>query len=486
MSGTAAPSRRLVLASLLGTAACASSGAGERSGSGSPNILFILADDFGYGDLSATGRRRAATPHLDRLAAGGLMMTQFYVGSPICSASRAAFMTGRFPAELGFVSFISNRAHNIEMDQADWLDPALPTLPRTLRQAGYATGQFGKWHLGGGRDIGDAPLPAAYGFDDSYVQFEGLGPRLLITEDHYGLSTQSAALGRGPIDYAPKAETTRRYIDRALDFIDRAGARPWYVQLWLDDVHDPWEPTAEQLAAVRGLGRTPDEERFLAVLVAMDAQIGRLIDALRQRGLLEDTLVVFTGDNGPTAAEPYYRAGVAPGETGDHRGRKASLYEGGIRQPLLIHWPGRAPSGQRDDTTVAGAVDLYPTLARIAGLAAPASVDGVDIGAAWRGRPIQRRPDLLFAYGYHGRPGAFPLPFLPRDRSPPLAIRSGRWKLLAGPDGGDPELYDMAKDAPERENVAAAHPALVRRLTARLMAWRATLPPPGWRQPQAA
>lgn len=472
-------SRRLVLGGLLGTTACASLGAGDRSGRRPPNILFILADDFGFADLSVTGRRRGATPQLDRLAAGGLLMTQFYVGSPICSPSRAAFMTGRFPAELGFVSFISSRAHNVEMDQADWLDPALPVLPRTLRQAGYTTGHFGKWHLGGGRDIGDAPLPAVYGFDESYTQFEGLGPRLLI--DNWFLSDQSAALGQGPIDRAPKGETTRRYIDRALAFIDRAGERPWYAQVWLDDPHDPWEPTAAQLAAARGLGRTADEERFLAVLLAMDAEIGRLLDMLRARGLLDNTLIIFTGDNGPTAAEPYYRAGVAPGETGPHRGRKGSLYEGGIRQPLLLHWPARVPAGRRDATTIASAVDLHPTLARIARATAPVGVDGTDIGAAWRGRSLARRPDLLFAYGYHGRQGTYPMPFRPEDRSPPLGIRSGEWKLLTGANGGGTELYNIVRDPSERSNLAGANPALVRSLSARLMAWRATLPPPGWR-----
>ena len=154
-----------------------------------PNILFILIDDLGYGDLGVTGMDRVGTPNIDALAQSGMLMTQFYMGAPICSPSRAAFMTGRFPAELGFVSFISSREHNIVMDQTDWLDPALPNLPRGLRDAGYRTGRFGKWHLRGGRDIGDAPLPGAYGFDASYTQFEGLGPRALFNEDHYSLVT---------------------------------------------------------------------------------------------------------------------------------------------------------------------------------------------------------------------------------------------------------------------------------------------------------
>jgi arylsulfatase A-like enzyme/WD40 repeat protein len=452
-----------------------------------PNMVFVLIDDLGYTDFSAMGSRKIVTPNIDRIAAEGLVMTQFYVGSPICSPSRAAFTTGRFPVRDGFVSFISSRRHNIEMAQADWLDPRLPTVARALKAAGYATGHFGKWHLGGGRDIGDAPLPADYGFDESYTQFEGLGPRVLMTEDHYGLASQSAQLGHGPIDWLPKSQTTGRYIDKALDFIGRSAGRPWYVQLWLDDVHDPWEPTPEQLAEVRGKGRNADEEKFLAVLVAMDRQFGRLISELERRGALDNTLIVLTGDNGPTGAEPYYRGGKPPpGDAGPHRGRKASLYEGGIRQPLFVRWPGRIPAGRRDAATLASGVDLFPTLAAIAGAVPPSEGDGIDLSEAWRGRPIVRGRDLLFAYGGYGIPGKSPSPHLERDRSPPFAIRAGQWKLLADGDGNGAELYDIEADPSESRNVAGEQPEVTERLKARLVEWRKTLPARNWRSGEAA
>lgn len=447
-----------------------------------PNILFVLVDDMGFADLSVTGNRKVSTPHIDRLAADGLLMTQFYVAAPICSPSRAGLMTGQYPARNGFVSFIDDRAHNIEMDQADWLDPGLPMLSRALKGVGYATGHFGKWHLGGGRDIGEAPLPAAYGFDESYTQFEGLGPRVLMTEDHHKLASKSAALGKGPIDRLPKSQITARYIDKTLDFVTRHADRPWFAQLWLDDVHDPWAPSAAQLAAVKGKGRNADEEKFLAVLVAMDKEIGRLTAELERRGELADTLIVLTGDNGPTAARPYYRdGGPPPGDAGPYRGRKASLYEGGIREPLIVRWPGHVPAGSRDATTVAGAVDLFPTLAAITGAAPPASGDGISLLSAWRGQQMTSRPDLYWAYGGYGVAGKSPRPSQIKDRSPPFAIRSGNWKLLARGDGTNAQLYNIVEDPSETRDLAASRLDIARPLARKLADWRKTLPKRSWR-----
>lgn len=447
-----------------------------------PNILFVLIDDLGFADFSVTGNRKVATPNIDRLAAEGLLMTQFYVAAPICSPSRAGLMTGQYPARNGFVSFIDSRAHNIEMGQADWLEPGLPMLPRALSQVGYATGHFGKWHLGGGRDIGEAPLPTAYGFDESYTQFEGLGPRALMIEDHARLASRSAALGKGPVDWLPKHQTTARYVDKTLDFVTRNADRPWFAQLWLDDVHDPWEPSAEQLAAVKGKGRNAAEDKFLAVLVAMDEQIGRLTAELDRRGELDDTLIVLTGDNGPTAAGRYYRdGGLPPGDAGPYRGRKASLYEGGIREPLIVRWPGHVPAGSRDGTTIAAAVDLFPTLAAITGAAPPSSADGVSLLKAWRGTPITSRPDLYWAYGGYGVAGKSPSPFLARDRSPPFAIRSGEWKLLARGDGSRAQLYNIVRDPGETNDLAATRPDIAEPLARKLADWRETLPKRFWR-----
>jgi arylsulfatase A-like enzyme len=428
-----------------------------------PNILFVLVDDMGYGDLSITGNRLVATPHIDALARDGMVMTQFYDASPICSPSRAGFMTGRFPARDRFVTFIDSRRRNAAFNQADWLDPKLPTLPRTLQQAGYTTGQFGKWHLGGGRDIGDAPLPTAYGFDESYVQWEGLGPRVLPTDLTNKLGHQSAALGSGPIEWLPRAQITARFVDKTLDFVRRNEEKLWFAQLWLTDMHSPWVPSADQLAATKGKGRNRREDNFLAVLVAMDAEIGRLVDGLRTAGELDDTLIVFTSDNGPTIGAN------APGSAGPYRGRKASLYEGGVRQPLILRWPGQVPAGSRDADSVVQAVDLLPTLAGIVGAPKPAGIDGVDVSAAWRGKPITSRPDL---YSHIARPGS-------EAFGPLYAIRSGPWKLLMNADGSGAELYNIEQDPGEQRDRKTDTPTVLEDLSRKLATWIAALPAPG-------
>lgn len=434
-----------------------------------PNILFILIDDMGFGDLSLTGNRQVATPHIDALARDGMVMTQFYDAAPICSPSRAGFMTGQFPARNRFVTYISDRERNQAFGQADWLDPKLPNLPRMLRQTGYATGHFGKWHLGGGRDVGDAPLPAAYGFDESYTQFEGLGPRVLPSDLGGKLAEQSAVLGNGPIEWLPRAQVTGRYVDKTLDFVRRSKDQPWFAQLWLDDVHTPWKPSAEQIAAVKGKGRNEREDRFLAVLVAMDTEIGRLVDALRQAGELDDTLIVFTSDNGPTVGAQ------TPGSAGPYRGRKASLYEGGLRQPLIVRWPGQVAAGSRDERSVVQAVDLLPTLAGIAGAQKPDGIDGIDVSTAWRGHPITSRPDL---YSHILRPSG-------EAFGPLYSIRSGPWKLLMNADGGGAELYNIEQDPQEQRNRKGDSPAVLKQLSAKLAKWIASLPPPGLSERQA-
>lgn len=429
-----------------------------------PNILFILVDDLGFGDLSLTGNKLVATPNIDALARDGLVMTQFYDAAPICSPSRSALMTGQFPARHRFVTFIADRKRNRALGQADWLDPNLPTLPRALRMAGYATGHFGKWHLGGGRDVDDAPLPSAYGFDESYTQFEGLGPRVLANDVITPLARQSAAMGQGRIDWLPRWDFTGRYVDRMLDFARRSKDRPWFAQLWLDDVHSPWRPSAGQLAAVKGKGRNAGEDRFLAVLVAMDAEIGRLVAGLRAAGELDDTLILFTSDNGPmTGAQN-------PGSAGPWRGRKAGLYEGGIRQPLIVRWPGHARPGSSDAASVVNAVDMFPTLARIGGAAGPAGVDGIDVSAALHGKPIRSRPDI---FTHIGRPRS------ETALGPLYSIRSGPWKLLMDIDGSGVELYNLDADPGETRDRAMQEAAVTKRLSVRLRRWIASLPPPG-------
>jgi len=442
-----------------------------------PNILFILVDDMGFADLSIMGNRKIQTPHLDKLAREGVLLTRFYDAAPICSPSRAGFFTGRFPAELGFVTFINDRASNAAMGQANWLNPNVPNLAKLLKGAGYATAHFGKWHMGGGRDVGDAPWPTAYGFDESFTTFEGLGPRVLVSDEERKLADQSAALDQGPTFYEIKSNLTQLYASKTLEFASRHKEKPWFVQLWLNDVHDPWAPDEAQFKEIQGKGANADDDRYLATIVKMDRTLGNLFDRLKDMGQFDNTLIVITSDNGPSALQRYAKNGATPpGSVLNLRGRKGSLYEGGIRQPLIVSWPGHIQAGHRDERTVAQGVDLLPTLARIAGVDRPVGTPGIDLTPAMAGKPIAKRPRLFWSFGSptaQRKPGGPPNP---HDKAPMLAVRDGKWKLLAQPDGSNVQLYDLEADPGERNDLAQKEKRVRDRLLKPLLDWASDLP----------
>lgn len=414
-----------------------------------PNVLFIFTDDMGAGDLGCTGGTEVKTPALDRLAAEGLRFTQFYVASPICSPSRVGVTTGMAPARWRINDYLHERQANRDHGQADWLDPKAPTLARVFKEAGYATAHIGKWHLGGGRDVTDAPLPTAYGFDESLVSshpLEGMGPAL--------------------DPKMPRHATTAALVDRTIDFVRRAGGRPFFVALWPMDVHTPHVP--DPAALPRYADAPAARRRFDAVLDTYDRHLGRLLDFLRDAGLEENTIVLFSSDNGPEPSFEHRR-------TGGLRGMKWSLYEGGIRTPFIIRWKGMIPAGRVNADTVLAAVDLLPSLAAMTGAALPAGFegDGEDLSAALLGKPAERKSPLFWEYG---RANDYLKPRETGDRSPNVAMREGRWKLLVNADGSGAELYNLAADPRETVNLAAQQPDVTRHLTDRALRWRRSLP----------
>jgi arylsulfatase A-like enzyme len=285
----------------------------------------------------------------------------------------------------------------------------------------------------------------------------------------------SEKLGNGRIEHAGKSETTEIFVNRGIDFIKRNRTRPFYLQLWPNDVHDPFEPKPALLQKYSRFSANKYLQQFYAVLDEMDRQLGRLIDAVDEQGLAQDTLIVFIGDNGPTAWPRYYNEKLdPPGSTAGLRGRKWSLYEGGIREPLIVRQPGRVPAGRVDRTSVINTVDFFPTFCRIAGIAPPqVSFDGEDVSSAFFGRPHHRNKDMFWEYG---RDATYPYPGNPWDRSPNCAIRSGDWKALVNADGTGLELYNLARNPVERENLATREPKRAAQLSARLLDWRRTLP----------
>lgn len=452
---------------MLGLAAVAWTAAADK-----PNIVFIFIDDMGYGDLSCYGNQDVRTPHIDRLAEEGVRFEQFYVASPICSPSRVAVTTGQYPARHLIHSYLNSRRRNRERGMRDFLDPAAPAVARAFREAGYATAHFGKWHMGGGRDVGDAPLPQAYGFEESLVSFEGLGDRILPPG---GLSEQSRKLGQGNIRDVAKHEMTEIYVDRAIDFVRRNRANSFYLHIWLNDVHDRFHPKPALLAKYAEFSANPYRQQYFAVIDEMDRQLGRFFHEIDALGLAERTLVVLAADNGPTAWGRYYEEGhPPPGKTNGLRGRKWSLYEGGIREPLIVRWKGVIPAGVTNARTVVSAVDLLPTFCKLADIPVPeADLDGVDMSEAFRGGQPRRGRVMFWEYG---RDPSYLRPGREIDRSPSLAVRDAHWKLLVNADGTGLELYDFRGGFDETANVAELHEAVAGRLRTAVLNWWRSLP----------
>jgi arylsulfatase A-like enzyme len=418
-----------------------------------PNILVILTDDMGIGDLGCYGGSVARTPRLDRLAAEGTRFTQYSCAAPICSPSRAALITGMYPGRWHITSFLQTRKGNRGCEQADFLDPKAPSLPRALKAAGYVTAHIGKWHLGGGRDVTDAPKFAAYGYDEHIGTYESPEPHPDITAGTWIWSDQ---------DKVKRWQRTAFFVDRTLDFLRRHKGKPCFINLWPDDVHTPWVFGADARKGATLANLVP-------VLTEYDRQMGRLLDGLRELGLEANTLVLFTSDNGPA---PTFNGA----RTNGLRGSKLSLYEGGLRMPFLVRWPGRVSAGRVDEQTIFGTVDLFPTLCAIAGAAPPKGVtfDGEDLSAAFLGKQVVRKNPLFWEYGRNDQ--FFNYPPVPRDRSPNVAVRQGRWKLLVNADGSKTELYDLSTDLKETTNQVETQPETARRLRAAALGWRKGLP----------
>ena len=436
-----------------------------------PNVVLVFIDDMGWEDFSCFGNKDAATPAIDRLASEGIAFEQFYVNSPICSPSRVAISTGQYPQRWRITSYLSNRQQNQTRGIAQWLDPKAPMLARSLKQAGYATGHFGKWHMGGQRDVADAPAITEYGFDQSLTNFEGMGAKLLpLTKNGDGkvgrIWGDAVRLGE-PVTWMQRSEITTGFIEAAIPFMKQAAqaGKPFYVNVWPDDVHSPFWPPAEEYNVAKSKGK---RGLYLAVLEAMDRQFEKLFSFLQSDPALRDnTLLLICSDNG---------CELGAGRAGPFKGYKTHLYEGGIRSPLVVWGPGlvaRKAVGTRNTKSVFSAIDLTPSLLRLAGADAPAGVsyDGEDVldtllGQAETGRSkeifFRRPPDRKNFYGFSDLPD--------------LAIRQGTWKFLCDYDGGRPQLYDLTRDPGEEVNLANQKKDLVDQLTEKLMAWNESMP----------
>lgn len=433
-----------------------------------PNVIVIFIDDMGYGDLSSYGNTQIQTTNIDGLARQGTKFMQFYVNCPVCSPSRVAMMTGQYPARHQFYTYLAERAKNVENKMPDFLPASVPTLAKMMHANGYVTGHFGKWHMGGGRDVGDAPLPTEYGFDKSFTSFEGLGDRTLTFDDN--LNNQSAKLGRGKIIKAPQHKQTEMYVDSALAFIKAHRDKPFFINFFPNDVHDPYNPEEGTEQKYSSVAADKEQQKFLAVLKELDNQIGRLLAELKKMDVLKNTIILLTSDNGPTDWPRYYKnGGLPPCSAGDLRGRKWSLYEGGIREPFIAVWPGKIPAGRTDTKSVMSVVDFLPTIAKLTRTNVPVDYvsDGIDESAVFLGSNQKVVKDIYWYYNNN------PVPGKKENVSPTLAIRSGKWKFLMEPDGSSQQLYNLETDHKESKNLVNDEKEMTKQLSSKLRSWYA-------------
>jgi len=395
-----------------------------------PNFVVLLADDLGWADLGCTGSRLYETPHLDRLAAGGVRFAQAYSACTVCSPTRAALLTGKYPARLRVTDWIPGHARpKAKLRVPDWtkhLPPEEVTLAEALGAAGYVSASIGKWHLGG-----EAYFPEKHGFGANLGGSHRGQPPSYFSP--YGIPT----LPDGP----PGEYLTDREGEEAARFIERNKDRPFFLYVPFHAVHTPLQAKKELIEKYQRKESAEGSGRFKPVYAAMieslDAAVGRILEALEKSGVAGRTVVVFTSDNGGLVSSTSNRP---------LRAGKGSWYEGGVRVPLIVRGPGIGPAGSVRETPVI-TMDLYPTLLEMAGLKVPAGhvVDGMSLAPLLRGSGGLSRAALFWHYPHYHPGGATPYG----------AVRRGDLKLIESYEDGSLELYDLARDAGESENLAA-------------------------------
>lgn len=419
------------------------------------NVILLIVDDMGYGDLTCYGGQAVNTPNIDRLAQAGTRFTRFYSASGVCTPSRAAILTGKYPLRFDIRKHFSDVGENLPV--------GIETLPKVLKEAGYTTGHVGKWHLGGlrqedyeARSAGKNadPGPLQHGFDHSLTNIEGDPPRpRLITE-----RTLYREGGKYMIrndQHAPEDTNhwTNIKVNEAIALLKewKNNDKPFFLNLWFDVPHTPYEPAPEpHLSKYAKMGATGDQLYFRSMVSNLDENIGRLIDNLKQMGLYENTLILFSSDNGA----------AWEGEVGPFKGGKTDLHEGGIRVPFFAVWPGHIPANQvsfqRGHHT-----DIFPTICDAVGATYRENIDGMSLlPNLTEGKEIDRGLILwqLDVYSSLQRHYEKPKPYATN------VAYEGPWKLLL--DSIRPvELFHIENDPHEVMNLLEEHPDIVKRLT---------------------
>ena len=435
-----------------------------------PNIVFILADDMGWADLPAYGNRFNEAPNLDRLAYEGMRFTNAYAAAPVCSPTRASVMSGQYPARVGVIDFIPGHWRPYERvtvptNRTQFLPSQIVTVAQSLKSAGYATGLFGKWHLGDDADH----HPSKFGFEEANV---GQG--------------YFKARFNPPREESVNKVMPERLTDFGIDFMRRNKEKPFFLFLSHWSVHcllDAGQSTIDKYLKKPPVEGYPCNAVYAAAIEEMDRSIGRVLTALKEYGLEENTMVVFFSDNGGVIKENRYpdisdamMPMIAPSKREVYRdsplryivtanlplrGEKGSLYEGGIREPMLVRWPAKIKSGTVSQT-VTSSVDFFPTFLEVAGATGPDKqvLDGKSM-----------LPALLERTGEEERPIFWHYPVY-HHAVPASAVRKGSWKLIEDLEAGGVALYNLASDLGETTDLSEGFPEKAKELRELLKTWR--------------
>lgn len=421
-------------------------GTAGAAGTGKPNIIYILADDLGYGDLSCYGQQKFTTPHIDSLAAEGMRFTDHYAGSTVCAPSRCCLMTGRHTGH----AFIRGNKEIRPVGQHP-IPANSVTVAELLKKAGYATGGFGKWGLGPPKSAGD---PVRQGFDEFF------GYYCQRHAHNYYVTYLWHNAEKVPLD--GKTFSHDLIMEKGMTFIRKNKDRPFFCYLPVTIPHAAMHCPEESVAPFRkkfpqfedriGKYAGPKVKNpiaaFAGMVTRLDRQVGQIVELLKELKIDDRTLVMFTSDNGC-----HREGGHDPGffnSNGPLRGIKRDLFEGGIRVPLVARWPGKIPAGKTSDH-ISAFWDMMPTFCELAGVDCPADTDGISMVPALRGEDDQKKHGYLY------------WEFKPQGGK--VAVRKGRWKavrlkVLKNPDG-PLMLFDLENDVAEKNNVAAQHPKIV-------------------------
>lgn len=435
--------RILFTTCIVPLALCLSSQAASK-----PNVVVIYSDDAGYADFGfqpvCAPEMKKLTPHIDSIARDGVRLSNAYMSGSVCSPSRAGLMTGRYQGRFGY-------DNNLPPGTKSGLDLDETFGVKRLQKLGYKTGLIGKWHLG---------YPAEYhpnerGYDWFYGLLQGSRP-------YYPMDNPSPH--RVILDNrTPTPESgyvTDRFGDGACKFIEENKDNPFYLFVSFTAPHAPNQPDKEDLERIKHIEKK-GRRNYAGLIVSLDDNVGKILKCLKDNGLEDDTLVIFTNDNGGQTA--------TGADNGKLKGKKGTLWEGGVRVPWAMRWPGKIKPGSVIDDAVIS-LDILPTVVEMSGNKVDESwkLDGRSLLPVMTGK-VESMPERALHWRQHGSEGS-------------IAIRDGDWKLIHNrkEEGAEPELYDLSKDVGESKNLADAHPDVVARLTEKMKAWESKLERPRW------